>query len=50
MNSPTETPSLTSLYTISYQDENGAIPEFLQGKIGVYAIFDRDQNLQLVAY
>ena len=50
MTSPTETPSLTSLYTIFYQDKNGAIPEFLQGKIGVYAIFDRDQNLQLVAY
>ena len=28
MTSPTETPSLTSLYTISYQDENGAISPF----------------------
>ena len=34
MTSPTETPSLTSLYTISYQDENGAIsPNFCREKL-----------------
>ena len=32
MTSPTETPSLTSIYTISYQDENGAISRIFAGK------------------
>ncbi len=43
-------PELTSLEFIPYIDENGQLPEQFQGKIGVYAIFDRDKNLQFVGY
>ena len=46
----TEIPSLASLEYLPYIDENGNLPENLQGKIGVYAIFDNDKLLQLVAY
>lgn len=44
------TPSLDSLDYIAYLDEEGKIPQDFQGKIGIYAIFDRDRTLQLVAY
>ncbi|SKB11591.1 conserved hypothetical protein [Planktothrix sp. PCC 11201] len=50
MTTPTEIPSLNSLDYIPYLDENGKIPEFLQGKIGVYAIFNLDKNLKYVGY
>ncbi len=46
----TNIPELTSLEFIPYIDENGNLPEQYQGKIGVYAIFGRDQNLQFVGY
>ncbi|MDF5728258.1 MAG: GIY-YIG nuclease family protein [Rhizonema sp. PD38] len=42
--------SLESLDDISYIDDSGQLPEQLQSKIGVYAIFDRDKNLQFVGY
>lgn len=45
-----ETPSLTSLEVIPYLNTEGAIPESLAGKIGVYAIYDRAGVLQLIDY
>ncbi|WRH66392.1 MAG: GIY-YIG nuclease family protein [Planktothrix sp. GU0601_MAG3] len=50
MTTPTEIPSLNSLDYISYLDENGKIPESLQGEIGVYAIFNQEKNLKYVGY
>lgn len=50
MTSQTNIPPLNSLEFIPYLDENGAISEDLQGKIGVYAIFDRDRILKFVGY
>ena len=46
----TEIPALSSLEYLSYLDEDGCIPEELQGKIGVYAIFNSDKTLQYVGY
>lgn len=43
-------PPLASLEYIPYIDENGQLPEHLQGKIGVYAIFDQQKVLQFVGY
>lgn len=43
-------PSLKDLEYIPYLDDTGNLPEKLQGKIGIYAIFDQDQTLQLVNY
>lgn len=42
--------SLASLESLPYIDENGQLPEALQGKVGVYAIFDANQTLQYVGY
>jgi hypothetical protein len=50
MTSETQIPSLAELETIPYLDEAGNLPEQLQGKIGVYAIFDADKTLQFVNY
>lgn len=50
MTNSTEISSLASIEYIPYIDETGNLPETLQGKIGVYAIFDGDKVLQLVAY
>ena len=49
MTAQTEIPSLSSLEYIPYLD-NGAISEALQGKIGVYAIFNEERQLQFVGY
>jgi hypothetical protein len=43
-------PSLTSLEPLPYIDENGELPAQLQGKVGVYAIFNRENVLQFVGY
>ena len=43
-------PSLTSLEDIPYINAGGQLPEQLSGKIGVYAIFDREKVLQFVGY
>ncbi|WP_353929190.1 GIY-YIG nuclease family protein [Okeanomitos corallinicola TIOX110] len=43
-------PALASLEYVAYIDDNGELPEQLQGKIGVYAIFDQDKILQFVGY
>jgi hypothetical protein len=50
MISETDIPSLFSLSYIPYIDNSGQLPEELQGKIGVYAIFNNDRILQLVGY
>lgn len=50
MTSSTDFPSLASLEYIPYLDETGNLPEYLPGKIGVYAIFDREKVLQFVGY
>ncbi|MBC6480140.1 MAG: GIY-YIG nuclease family protein [Hormoscilla sp. GM7CHS1pb] len=43
-------PALASLTYLPYLDETGHLPQQLQGKIGIYAIFDEAQDLQLVNY
>jgi hypothetical protein len=50
MTTQTEISTLASLDNISYIDEQGQLPLSLQGKIGVYAIFNRDEILQYVGY
>jgi hypothetical protein len=50
MNMQTDMPALSSLEYLTYLDENGSLNETYQGKIGVYAIFDRDRLLQFVGY
>ncbi len=41
---------LASLEFFPYIDSEGKLPEFIQGKIGVYAIFDSEKVLQFVGY
>ncbi|MEB3309445.1 MAG: GIY-YIG nuclease family protein [Snowella sp.] len=43
-------PTLDDLEFLSYLNEQGSIDENLQGKIGVYAIFDEAKMLQFVGY
>jgi hypothetical protein len=43
-------PSLASLELIPYIDENGELPGQFQGKVGVYAICDREYTLQFIGY
>jgi hypothetical protein len=50
MTHQTDLPSLTQLNVIPYVDETGYLPQFLDGKIGVYGIFDADHQLQYVGY
>ncbi|MDB9511528.1 GIY-YIG nuclease family protein [Kamptonema animale CS-326] len=45
-----EIPSLASLEFIPYIDAEGLVPNSVQGKIGVYAIFDNEKVLQFVGY
>lgn len=42
--------SLASLEFIPYIDSEGKLPDRLQGKIGVYGIFDSEKQLQFVGY
>ncbi len=42
--------SLASLEYIPYIDADGQLPEQFQGKVGVYAIFNRDKLLQYVGF
>ncbi len=46
---PASQPHLSSLDFLPYLD-SGAIPAVVQGKIGLYAIFDAERRLQLVDY
>jgi hypothetical protein len=41
---------LASIEYTPYIDHSGKLPEIFQGKIGVYAIFNRDKELQFVGY
>lgn len=43
-------PTLASLEYIPYLDTEGQLPAQFQGKVGVYAIFDKDKVLQYVGY
>lgn len=45
-----DAPSLKSLEFLAYVDDAGQLPEELQGKVGVYAIFDSDKILQFIGY
>ena len=42
--------NLANLEYIPYIDRNGELPEVLQKKIGVYAIFNQEKILQFVGY
>ena len=46
----TEIPALASLQELPYINDAGRLPQELSGKIGVYAICDRDRALQYVGY
>lgn len=50
MTTETQIPSLSELDYIPYLDDTGNLPEELQGKIGVYAIFNQDKTLKFVNY
>ncbi|MEA5618722.1 GIY-YIG nuclease family protein [Cronbergia sp. UHCC 0137] len=43
-------PTLADLEYFPYIDDEGQLTAQFQGKIGVYAIFDKDKNLQFVGY
>ena len=42
--------SLATIEYSSYLDETGQINPHLEGKIGIYAIFDRDKKIQYIGY
>lgn len=46
----TNFPLLADLDALSYLDDRGHLPEMLQGKVGVYAIFDQEWTLQFIGY
>jgi hypothetical protein len=46
----TEIPVLENLEFLPYLDNQGLLDENLLGKIGIYAIFDQNKNLQFVGY
>ncbi|NET83620.1 MAG: GIY-YIG nuclease family protein [Moorea sp. SIO1F2] len=50
LTSDNQIPSLKDLEFIPYLDETGNLPEYLQKKIGVYAIFDQDKTLRFLNY
>ena len=50
MSAQTEIPALSSLEYLPYLDEAGCIDEGIQGKIGVYAIFNREREMQYIGY
>jgi hypothetical protein len=50
MSTQTETPALASLEYQPYLTREGYINEDVAGKIGVYAIFDRDRTMVYVGY
>ena len=50
MTTETQTPSLNELDYLPYLDDTGNLPEELQQKIGIYAIFDQGKTLQFVGY
>ena len=46
----TEIPVLDNLEFLPYLNDQGLLDENLSGKIGIYAIFDQNRNLQFVGY
>ncbi len=50
MSTQIETPSLSSLEYLPYLNQDGCIDEDVQGKIGVYSIFDENKQMQYVGY
>lgn len=50
MTTQTDILNLSNLDAISYVNEQGKLPEALQGKIGVYAIFDSENILKYIGY
>ena len=50
MTSPAVIPALASLEAIPYLTTEGQIASDLNGKVGIYAIYDADQTLQYVGY
>ncbi len=42
--------NIKDLEYIAYLDNSGQLPENLVGKIGVYAIFNQDKELQFIGY
>ncbi len=42
--------SINDLEYLAYLDSHGKLPENLVGKIGVYAIFNQDKELQFIGY
>jgi hypothetical protein len=42
--------ALSSLEYIPYIDDSGQLPEYFQGKIGVYAVFNQEKDLEFVGY
>ncbi|NJK37721.1 MAG: GIY-YIG nuclease family protein [Oscillatoriales cyanobacterium RM2_1_1] len=49
-NRPDPIPALQDLEMLPYIDDQGKLPAALQGKIGVYGIFDARHTLQYVGY
>jgi hypothetical protein len=50
MDSSTELKTLASLAALPYLNDAGELPESLQSKVGVYAIFDQSHTLQFIGY
>lgn len=50
MSTQVEVLNLASLEYLAYLNSEGCIDENIQGKIGVYAIFDQSQSMQYVGY
>lgn len=50
MQAQSECPALTELTDLPYIDAEGQLPAQFEGKIGVYAIYDRDKNLAYIGY
>jgi hypothetical protein len=46
----TDISTLASLEFLPYLSDRGLLPEQLQGKVGVYAIFDQNHVLQYIGY
>ncbi|MDJ0555624.1 MAG: GIY-YIG nuclease family protein [Microcoleaceae cyanobacterium MO_207.B10] len=46
----TQIPNLSNLEYLPYIDQEGKLPLSLQGKIGVYGIFDEEKQLLFVGY
>lgn len=50
MTSSPSTPALSSLEAVPYLNSAGLIPDDWQGKVGIYAIYNADHQLQYVGY